>query len=280
MNRVEDIVAKVDTLPPMADTMARLMGVVHDPRSSVTDIVDVIRYDEAITAEVLRMCNSAYFGFNRQINSLQDAMVYLGTAKLLHLVMAVHGDALLGKAQAGYGLEPGALWHHSVATAIACDAMGEKLDLPNKDQLFTMGLLHDIGKVVLSEYVAAEYAEIVRLVNEDHHAFDEAERMVLGYDHAETGMLLAERWQLPEEIVKGIRWHHAPPDDDDTLVDVIYLGNILSIMLGFGIGCDGLSYRADQEILVRHGLTERDLESIGAEVAVNVAQVRNTIASE
>ncbi len=276
MNRVEDIVAAVDTLPPLPDTTLKLLAVLRDPRSSIDDIVSVIKYDEVITSEVLRICNSAYFGLNRKINSLNEATVCLGVAKLMQLVMAVHADALLGKEQKGYGLAPADLWRHSVATAIGCELIAAKVGLHNSNLLFTMGLLHDIGKVVLNEYVAKEYAKIGKLVQEEKYAFNEAERMVLGYDHCEVGSLLVDKWQLPQEISSCIRWHHEPADaqNPNPFVDFVYLANAVSLMLGLGLGHDGLSYRADEEILNRYNLTERDLEAFGAQVIAELAEVQ------
>jgi len=282
MNRVQDIVAAVDTLPPLHDTTLRLLTVLRDPHSSIEDIVEVIRYDEALTGQVLRLCNSVYFGLNRKINSLSEAMVCLGTTKLLHLIMAAHSSALLGKEQRGYGLPPGHLWQHSVGVALACDILGEKTRVPNPAPLFTAGLLHDIGKVVLNEYVAAEYAQIARLVHQERYAFNEAERMVLGYDHCEVGALLAEKWNLSAGLIRCIRWHHEPqsatpdtPDDPDRVyVDLVYLADVLCLMLGLGIGADGLNYRSDEDVLTRYHLTERDLEQIGARVVAELIQVK------
>ncbi len=280
MNRLEDIVAAVDTLPPLPDTTIRLVSVLRDPTSSIDDIVSVIKYDEVITGEVLRICNSAYLGLNRKVNSLSEATICLGIAKLLQLVMSVHASQLLGKEQQGYGLNPGFLWEHSVATALGCEMLGKKIGLPNDNLLFTMGLLHDIGKVVLNEYVAKEYPEIARLVMEEGLAFDEAEQRVLGYDHCQVGALLAEKWQLPAEIIHCIRWHHDPAghEQENAFIDLVYLANALSTMLGVGIGRDGLSYRADEVTLSRHHLTERDLETIGANVFAELAQVKEMAA--
>lgn len=276
MNRIEDIVEKIGTLPPLPDTTVRLMAVVRDPHSSIGDIVAVIKYDEVATSEILRICNSAYFGLNRRINSLSEATICLGTAKLLQLVMAVHSSSLLGKEQNGYGMAPGLLWQHSVGVAIGSEILGRRLALPNKNLLFTMGLLHDIGKVVLNEYVAVEYTEIARLVDDEGYAFNEAERMVLGYDHCEVGSFLAEKWQLPIEIIECIRWHHEPAEvsSANTLIDLVYLANVLGMMLGIGGGNDGLCYRSDEEILVRHNLTGGDMEMIGAEVVDEVRRVK------
>ncbi len=287
MNRVQDIVAAVDTLPPLQDTTLRLLSVIRDPRSSIDDIVSTIKYDEAVTSQVLKLCNSAFLGLNRKVNSLNEAMICLGTIKLLQIIMAVHSTTLLGKEQHGYGMPPGCLWEHSVAVALGCEVLGNKIGVPNVGLLFTSGLLHDIGKVVLNEYVAKEYAEIVRLVNEEHYAFNEAEHMVLGYDHCEVGAMLGEKWNLSKAITQCIRWHHDPTNssavenlDDVVLmcVDLVYLSNILCMMLGLGIGSDGLCYRADEQILTRYRLSERDLETAGAQVITELIQVKQVAA--
>lgn len=276
MNRVEDIIAAVDTLPPLPDTMVRLMSVVSDPDSSIAEIVSVIKYDEVITGEVLKVCNSAYFGLSRRISNLTEATVCLGTARLMQLVMAIHSNALLGREHKGYGMLSGYLWQHSVATAIACETLGEKLALPNAGLLFTMGLMHDIGKVVLNEYVGTEYAKITQLVDDEGYAFNEAERIVLGYDHCEAGGLLGEKWQLPSEFIGAIRWHHEPAGAPgaDPLIDVVYLANIWTVMLGFGRGHDGLNYRADEQALARRGLTEADMQIVGTDVVLKLKQVK------
>jgi putative nucleotidyltransferase with HDIG domain len=140
---------------------------------------------------------------------------------------------------------------------------------------FTAGLLHDIGKVVLGQKVAEEYARIIMLVTEHKRAFVEAEREILGFDHTEVGALLAERWKLPEKLVLCIRYHHTPSalDPPDPLVDTIYLANIVCLLLGIGLGADGLCTRADPAVLRRYGLNEHDLESVGLAIVQDMQEV-------
>lgn len=282
MNAQQDIISRVGTLPPLPDTAVKLMEVINDPSSSVDEIVEVIRYDQAVTADVLKLCNSAYFGLSRSITSLNEAMLRLGTVKVLQLVMSVHTSSILANEQRGYGLDPGVLWRHSVAVALAASIVAQKINLTNVNLVFTGGLLHDIGKVVLNEYVAEEFGKILGLVKENRLSFVEAEHQVLGYSHQEIGGKIARMWKLPDPIVRCIRYHHDPGDLEtpDPLIDAVYLANCVCLMLGIGLGEDGLYYRADDAVMERNHLNERDLEDVGAQTVVDLQRVEELFASD
>jgi putative nucleotidyltransferase with HDIG domain len=189
---------------------------------------------------------------------------------------------LLSKEQTGYGLDPGVLWKHSVAVALAASHFTTKMKVANGSVAFTAGLLHDIGKVVLNEYVAAEFSEIARRVSEQRISFLEAERDVLGYSHEDVGGMIAEQWKLPEPMVLCIRHHHDPDalEVPDPLVDVVHLADCTCLMLGLGLGADGLSYRAAGGVMGRHNLHENDLEVLGAQVLVDLKRVQGMFASD
>lgn len=280
MTSMNDIVSRVQTVPPLPGAVVRLIAIINDPASTVQDMVQVIQYDAGLTAQTLRLCNSAYFGLARRVTSLHEAIRFLGSLRLLQIVMSVQGTALLGRAQRGYGMEPGDLWLHSVAVALASASFGRRVHHPNEGLLFTGGLLHDIGKIVLNEFVAAEFTEILARVENEKLSFCEAEQQVLGFSHSDIGATLAERWELPPAIIRCIRYHHDPaelekPDPD---VDMVYLGELTCTMLGLGHGCDGLSYRAHDEVLHRYGLREVDFERIGMETTLEVGRVRQMFA--
>ena len=273
---LDEIVQRVQTLPRLPDTIVHLTHVVGDPRSSLPQIVGVIRYDPVLTAELLRMCNSAYYGVAREVESLDDAVRLLGTTKVFQLAMAAYTRAMLAAPQEGYGLPAGALWTHSVTVALAGRLVAQRMNCPQLGLLFTAGLLHDCGKVVLNEFVRAEFAEIVRRVVEDRLSFCDAERQVLGYTHAEVGARVAEAWKLPASIVDCIRYHHEPEQNTppSAVVDAVHLADSVGLMLGVGAGDDGLAYRASAVALARHGLTAADLENIGAETVGELRSVQ------
>lgn len=277
---IDDIVERVGTLPPLPDTIYRLVSIVGDPSSSLSQIVEAIRYDQVLTAEVLRLCNSAYFGLSRRIESLDDAVRLLGTVKVLQLVIAAHSRAMLSRPQAGYGLPAGALWLHSVGVALGAQLLGRPMKIPQVGLLFTAGLLHDVGKVVLNEFVAKEYVAISQRVVQERIAFSEAEKQVLGFTHPEVGARLAETWSLPPAIVSCVRYHHDPENapEPDPLVDAVHLADAVCILLGVGGGDDGLSYRANPAIMARYGLNQSELELVGAEVIAETKSVQALLA--
>ncbi len=277
----EDIVSQIDALPPLPDTALKIMDVLNDPRNTVEQLVEVIRYDQAVTTEVLRLCNSAYLGAGRRIDSLADAMVCLGTAKVTQLVMSVHTNSLFTSEQDGYGLQPGALWRHSVGVALAAASVASLIKMPNKGVVFTAGLLHDIGKIVLNEFVREGFAEIVRLVTDKQQSFLEAEQAVLGFSHQEIGAAIGEKWRLPEPIVDCIRHHHDPTsiDPPSQLVDVIYIADTTAMLFGVGLGLDGLAYRADEAVVARLGLNQHDMQNVGAQMLVELKRAEQLFES-
>ncbi len=263
---LEDVIARVEQLPKLPDTSLRLMRLVNDPTATLKQIVDVIRYDQAVTGEVLRLCNSAYYGFNRKIASLDEAVHYLGTTKVMQLVMEAHAQTLLGPAQSGYGLRPGSLWVHSVGVAIGARRIAERAAPSDAGLLFTAGLMHDVGKVVLNEYMATDFARVAAIVTQERIPFCEAEQRVLGTTHAEVGALLAEKWGLPDAIVNCIRHHYNPAElaEPDVRVDIIHVADAACTLMGVGGGDDGLMYRPDAEVAARIGIHEHEIEELGA----------------
>lgn len=273
---IDEIVEQVSSLPHLPNTILRLVKVVSDPSSTLTQIVETIRYDQVITADVLRLCNSAYFGLSRTVESLDDAVRMLGTVKILQLVMAAHSRAILSRAQEGYGLPAGALWQHSVGVALGAQLLARPMGLAQAGLLFTAGLLHDMGKVALNEYVAREYAEIVRRVSTEHISFCEVEAEVLGFTHPEIGARLADVWCLPEAITRCIRYHHDPEacPEPDPRVDAVHLADSVCLLMGVGGGDDGLAYRPSPAAMARYALSQTDLDLLGADMIAELQSVQ------
>lgn len=273
---LEQIVAQLESLPKLPDTTMRLIHVINDPASSIEQIVDTIRFDQSVTTQLLRLCNSAFFGLSRPINSIEDAACYVGTTKLMQLVMAAHTQALLGPEQSGYGLVPGALWKHSVAVALGSQMLADQLDRSRRGLLFTAGLLHDIGKIVLNEYVATEFAAILQTVQDERISFCDAEQRVVGISHSEIGARAAAHWKLPDTIQQCIQYHHEPSalETPDTMVDIVHLADAACLLIGIGGGDDGQLYRADEGALERTGLRIADIERTGAAVIAELKAVQ------
>jgi putative nucleotidyltransferase with HDIG domain len=258
----DKILKSVNNLPAFPATVHRVSEVISDPDFSLDDLADIIKYDQSITANILRVCNSPYFGIRYEMNSLREAVIYLGRENILRIVYAA-GTSRFYKKVKGYYWESTKLWEHSVGVALMSQILAKKVCDREDPRLFTAGLLHDIGKVVLGEFVHESFEEIMDLVSNHGYAFLEAEKEVIGTNHAELGREIASFWNFPKEIKDAITYHHRPDlmgEDDDTIPWLIYLADHACMMMGIGGGTDGLAYRGFKEVINKFGLRQRDFE--------------------
>lgn len=261
---IDAIVKSIKKLPPFPNVATRALDILDDPDTSVDRLISIIQYDQAITANVLKLCNSAYYSLSRKVHSLREGLVLLGNAELKNIILASTVVKFFHKENRGYDLAKRELWKHAVATGIISRIVSNRVTESEPPSLFTAALLHDIGKVVLSRFVDRYFEQIIALVNKGEHSFLEGESEMLGIDHVEVGAKIAESWNFPEDIVQAIRLHHRPEEasDDDPLTPIIYLANIITLSMGIGVGRDGLSYRGKEEVMKRYGLKAKDLQEI------------------
>jgi len=260
---LDKIIQKIDSLSPVSITGNRLMEIISNPDSSLTDIVDVIKYDQAMTANLLRICNSAYYGLRTKVVSIRQAVAYLGLNTIASAVMMGNFSKNFTAAQGGYDLDEGELWKYSVSSALIAQSLAEKRRLDNIPCLFTSALLKDIGKVILNTHIKDAFEKIVLSVQQDGLTFIEAEKKILGIDHAELGAMVAEKWCFSPEMVSIIRNHHDPLYiliGNDPSVPIIYLADTVCMMVGIGGGADGLAYKYYQEVMDRLNFTNVDLQ--------------------
>lgn len=261
MKRTREILEKVDTLPPFPAVIHKALALLQDPLVSAERIVEAVRFDQAITANVLKVCNSAFFGGVQPVSSLKDALVRIGNKKLIRVILSVGGSDVLQKEVPGYDLERGALWRHSVLCALLCESLCDVVGYGTKDKAFTAGLLHDVGKVVLSEFVGQDYGKIRDAAVAANFTFPDAESGILGVNHAEAGGRIAEKWNFDPELVNAIRYHHDPANGDPSaLLFLVHFSDILCLTSGIGGGSDGLRYNVDHEMLKAHGIGSKEFE--------------------
>jgi len=252
---MEEIIKKIDRLPPIPTIVSLVLKTMDDPRSSVMDITRAISGDEALVANVLKLANSAYYGFPRRVASITEAIVILGLNTLRSLIYTYFSRDLLNKEVKGYSLAKGELWRHSISCAIISREIARRNRLGDIESYFVAGLLHDIGKIIIGEYLENEYETVIRRVTEENLPFDVVEREVLGFSHPQIGGLLAKRWNLPEFLIDGIRYHHEPERGITLASSVVHIADSITLMMGYGIGADGLFYPISEELLERFKLS-------------------------
>lgn len=279
MTDIKDIVGKINNLKPMSQVAQKVLAVAEDPQSSMSDLSEVIMYDQALTVNLLKMCNSAQFRLPREVDSVQQAIVYLGMDQVIDLVLMSGGSQDMKGSQDGYDLEEGELWRYSVSSALIARELAEKKGLHETHLIFTAALIKDIGKVLLNQYVADSFEKINFLVSDRGFSFREAEKAVIGIDHAELGGLVARSWKFSPKMVEIIEKHHRPEESGDCGIEtsIVYLADTICMMMGIGVGSDGLAYRFYREVVDRLGFSERELQSVIAGFGEKLQEVEGLI---
>jgi putative nucleotidyltransferase with HDIG domain len=264
--QAKKIASVVKSFPGMPGTALKLLAMVDDPSMRVSQIEKILRQDPGLTANVLRLANSAYFGIPSKVGSIRQAVILLGLKRLIQMVIAACVSAIMDKPVPGYNLPPGELWRHSIAVSVAAEGLVKELKVDAGEEIFTAALLHDVGKLVLGEFVKEDFKQIETAVSEGI-AFETAETIVLGTNHADTGARILTNWSLPTEIVNAVRWHHAPENADQTstMLDIVHVANFMSMMIGIGMGRDGLQHQPSVEVSDRIGLEPYHLEKVASQ---------------
>ena len=278
--KIQAIMAKVSSFPSMPGAAAKMLSLLNNPDISISQIEEILRFDQGLTANVLRLTNSAYFGFSAKIGSVRQAVVLLGAKRLIQLVLTSCVHSVMQKSVEGYDLPAGELWRHSIAVSVAAEALVKELRIPVADFVFTAALLHDVGKLALSDFVEGDLQKIEETASPGI-PFEVAEQFVLGIDHAEVGALILENWSFPPEIVRAVQWHHAPDavEKTDSLIDIVHVANVLSLMVGTGMGREGLRYQPSAAATKRLGLKPFQLEKVVSQTCQWVSELSDLFES-
>lgn len=245
-----EIQQTMDQLRPIPQVALKLMRMMDESGYDIEAISGEIRKDQVIAGRVLMLANSALFGSKRNIETLDHALVFLGQDLLYKVVIAAAVQSYFDQAAMGYSLCKGGLYFHAVGCAQAAEALARHTGKISPERAYTAGLLHDIGKVVLDQYVAAAYPLFYRSLIEEGGNIIDTERQLLGMDHTEVGCRLARQWAFPETLIQTIRLHHAPDQSGEVnvLAQLVYLADLLLSRFNIGIEIE----RVDTRALDRH----------------------------
>jgi putative nucleotidyltransferase with HDIG domain len=265
-----NILAKVRTVPSIPSVVVKLRQYLSDPDVSFDELARVIEYDPGLTANLLQLANSAYFGWSGKIKTVKEAITRLGTNRIFQMVLCMSVAPLVRKPVKGYDMESNGLWKHSIAVAICAEQLARLLKIPHSEEAFTAGLLHDMGKILLGTFVEVDDEPIKDLVQNEGLSFNAAERRVLGIDHAEAAAELLQYWRLPDNVVAAARWHHDPDQVEEkyrNIVDLVHVADILCIRMGWGIGTDGplyyLAETAEQRLGIDSAIEDEVTDRVG-----------------
>jgi len=261
MTVIEKIIENIRDLPTLPTVYLALSEVMADPRSTARDISQIVSNDLASSSRVLRLANSALYGYPGQIDTLSRAVVVLGFDEVRNLVLATSVLDLFSKQDSAFDFRPGDFWAHSLGVGIASRIIGQACHLPNAENLFVAGILHDIGKLVFFEFAEKEFTRALDQANKCQQPLWESEMEILGMDHSRGGWLLVENWNLPPAIQNAIGGHHTGliGDPPDPLVAAVHIADTLVRALELGFGGDDLIPRPNGQAWEVLGLPSNTL---------------------
>lgn len=264
------VVAVVSDLPALPSVLHEVLLAIDSPDSTVEEVAALLERDAAISAKVLRLANSAFFGYEREVASVLSAVILIGLRQVGYVALSLSVNAEL--ARHAKHMDFKRFSQHASACGLLSRIIGRRFGLSDLDKAFVIGMLHDIGQVVLG---AADPEKWAALEAEAATAQErlERERSLFGFDHGEAGALLAEKWGLPQEVCEAIRGHHADVEEGGDLAvnDVVTIADAVCHHIGFpGLAC--ITFPEPLEAIVAEVLEGLDSEAITSSVTTAVEQ--------
>ena len=236
----QELIKRIDDLPTLPRTVLKITELVNDPKSSAKDLARVITEDQVLTARLLKLVNSSFYGFPQRISTVTGAIVLLGFDAIRSLLLATCVFDLFASRNRKNRQDQERFWDHSLGCAVGAKVIGNYLRHDKIEELFVSGLLHDIGKIVEMMFLADDFTRVIAAVNQENILMATAENKVLGYNHAEVGKLLAIEWNLPVKLAQVIAHHHQPHNAGSFALDaaILHLADIFCRALSIGYAGD------------------------------------------
>ncbi|MFP4459797.1 MAG: HDOD domain-containing protein [Candidatus Zixiibacteriota bacterium] len=252
-NQKTAILEKIKNTQPLSYSAMKLMEIIAEEDHSIQDILKIVESDSILTANILKVVNSASFGLMSEIDSISRAVAYVGDKVIVGMAIASCSGDIYNHPLEGYSAETRAiLWKHSLKTAIASREIANyAFKKISREVAYTAGILHDIGKAMISDYLGGVKPVILEVLkNQKVSDYLKVEYETIGTTHCETGHELAKHWKLPEVYQDVINYHHYPYKASEKHRDmayVVHLGDMVAMMGGTGTGIDTLQYQLDKD---------------------------------
>ncbi len=243
---LSELIENVDNIPPAVQTLPKLQSLLMSEDSSFDEIVELIKIDPSLTAHVLKLSNSAFYGQASHIDDIEEAVGRIGIQEVYKLVAMVCGMELLKDAQPVCYLDEGQLWEQSLACGIVMEKMARDIG-QDPSSSYTIGLLHSLGKIVINRYLSDTYEKVFFLLEEEGLSLTDAEKEILGFDHAEIGASLLKSWDFSPDTYLPIQYQYLPssvPDFKD-LTCMLHLSIWVVANIGLNHGKDAWAFTAD-----------------------------------
>ncbi len=267
---IKSITKKIQSLPTLPPVVKKLTKMVESPDVTARDLGKLISSDQVLSARVLKLVNSPFYGFPGRISSISHAIILLGFNVIKGVVLSASVFDLMEKSMVG-------LWEHSLGCAIVAGTISRDLGLAEPEEVSTAALLHDIGKVVVRVSMPTDYDKILDRIKKDKCSFREAERKIIGTDHSEIGGWLSSEWSLPERLSVPVMFHHNPneaPKAKDR-VAVVHLADAIIRAFDIGSGGDPFVPLVLEEVWNSLGMWARDVDGLIKKSYIDLQEMDN-----
>lgn len=284
MTTAREVMRNVDGLPTLSQVVTELSKLIANEKSGIQDFERVIKPDPALTANLLRLANSAYFGLRRQISSVRQAVALLGIERVFEIATSASFTKILPDKIPGYEIDAQTYFLHCLAVGAMAEQLAKVTRISAGDLLFTAGLLHDIGKLAIGTFLIKDEDAVRNALHEREVRFVDVEMEIVGTTHVEVGALMIEEWHLPSELGMAVRWHHAPNDApenlDRNLIDLVHVADALAHMMGFGADVGELKRAIDEQAVARLKVKVHDLENAAMETMESIKEMSEILGGQ
>ena len=220
--RIVDMVNNSD-IASIKQSITQIINIINDPESGAKDLKDSIELDPPLSAKVLKLANSALYGYPRTISEIQEAIICIGFEAVKELALSQKISELFAKEKIINGYSRISLWKHSVAIAICSKLVYRREFRERGENAYAAGLLHDIGITVIDQFLPSVFRKVIDEYTDKKNSLHSTETNILGYNHADIGMAIAKNWQFPDELIAGLGYHHNPGEAEDETAKIAYI---------------------------------------------------------
>lgn len=227
----KSLLVQESDFPPLPEVAWKILEMTSDLYCGTRALEEIISRDQALTARLLRIANSAFFGVRGEVVTVGKAAAVLGNRRLRSIAVAASLDGVFQKTPTSR-----LQWEHSLAVGLASHQVAKGTGYSNLDEAFVAGLMHDIGKNILDGQNPDSYGQVLELIAETRLPTLEAERLILAYDHCEAGRLLADAWNLSDRLTEVVRFHHTPEqaEVEPMLCHIVHFADTIVVKMGIG----------------------------------------------